>query len=735
MKIKRILTLLLCVTLVSLAACGDKGTAVTVPGKYSLPKQLKTTKSDTVAENSNYTLLWDNEKYCISLKSKADGTVWSTIPYGYYTGEHESSKYVDDGLCSGIRITYVKSESNETVEINSNSDAEYILARKLKSGALRVTYYFDSVGISVPILYELTDDGVSVSLEIAGITEGKNKIIKVSFLPFFASAKNADGNYLFVPSGSGALINTQKADGTTVFYSEPVYGEDMTVQPIYRTVNTESVRMPVFGAKNGENSLFAIITEGDDIADICATAGDSQYGYSGVYASFNLRGSSSQNIKGLSNKNSSLIKYSDRIVSLKKATAAYIPLKGEKSDYNGMAETYRNYLANNKGLKSDVSVTDAVLNVYGGAKLKKLFCGIPYNTFSVMTKISDTEKIIDELNKSGISLAVNLQGFGSDGVDSEKIGGGFSIERKLGTKKQLAALNKKCSDNGVDLFYDFSTALYSKSSSGFSVRSSATEPSGIRAKVYPYTLVVREQDTTDKSFLAGRDLLTKSTEKIISTAKKFGISGIGLSDISSISYSDYRSSDYYCKANTALDAEKAIKAVTGKKYKTFGMSANSYAAAKLDYIFNTPVKSSKYNLIDRDIPFYQMVFRGSSVITGETVNLSEEPEIAFLNSVSLGCALGFSVCGQVDISLVKAGGYSFAAQSVYSGISDKIKQYSAEIKPVLEKIGGSYISSYERNGDIAVTYFSNGLVVAVNFGKETTNTDYGEIPPRAFIYR
>ena len=165
------------------------------------------------------------------------------------------------------------------------------------------------------------------------------------------------------------------------------------------------------------------------------------------------------------------------------------------------------------------------------------------------------------------------------------------------------------------------------------------------------------------------------------------------------------------------------------------MSANSYAAAKLDYIFNTPVKSSKYNLIDRDIPFYQMVFRGSSVITGETVNLSEEPEIAFLNSVSLGCALGFSVCGQVDISLVKAGGYSFAAQSVYSGISDEIKQYSAEIKPVLEKIGGSYISSYERNGDIAVTYFSNGLVVAINFGKETANTDYGEIPPRGFIYR
>ena len=184
-----------------------------------------------------------------------------------------------------------------------------------------------------------------------------------------------------------------------------------------------------------------------------------------------------------------------------------------------------------------------------------------------------------------------------------------------------------------------------------------------------------------------------------------------------------------------VDAEKAIKAFTGKKYKIFGTSANSYAAAKLDYIFNTPVKSSKYNLIDRDIPFYQMVFRGSSVLTGETVNLSEEPEIAFLNSVSLGCALGFSVCGQVDISLVKAGGYSFAAQSVYSGISDEIKQYSAEIKPVLEKIGGSYISSYERNGDIAVTYFSNGLVVAVNFGKETANTDYGEIPPRAFIYR
>lgn len=734
MKIKRILILLLCMTFVSLVACGGKDSVFTLPNKYSLSGQMKTTKSGTIDENNNYKLLWDNEKYCVSLLSKEDGTVWSTIPNGYYTEEHESSKYVEDGLCSGIRITYIKSETNEAVEINSNSDAEYILARKLKSGALRVTYYFDSVGISVPVLYELSEEGVSTSLEIAGITEGKNKIIKVALLPFFASAKNIKDNYLFVPSGSGALINTQKADGITVFYSEPVYGEDMTTQPLYRTANTESIRMPVFGAKDGENSLFAIITDGDDIADICATAGDNQYGYSGVYASFNLRGSSSQNIKGLSNKNSSLIKYSEGIVSLKKATVKYISLKSEKSGYNGMAESYRNYLAKNKGLKNNVSVTDAVLNVYGGAKLKKLFLGIPYNTFSVMTKISDTGKIIEELSESGVSLAVNLQGFGSGGMDGEKIGGGFSVERKLGTKKELSDLNYKCRDKGIDLFYDFSTAFYSKSSLGFSVRSSATEPSGIRAKVYPYTLVVREQDTTDKSFLAGRNLITKSTDEIISTSEKFGISGIGLSDISSISYSDYRSSDYYCKANTALDAEKVIETVKLKKYKTFGTSANSYAAAKLDYIFDTPVKSSKYNMIDCDIPFYQMVFRGSSVITGETVNLSEEPETAFLNSVSLGCALGFSICNQVDISLVKSG-YSYASQSVYSGISDEIKQYTAEISPVLKKIGGSYIYFYERNGDVAATYFSNGTVVMVNFGKETVNTDYGKIPPREFIYR
>lgn len=710
-----------------------KDERVFLPKKYTLPEKMVTVKSGTIVQNEVFDLNWDLDKTCVLLVNKSTNETWSTIPYDFYSKNEQASKYTADGICSTIRVTYVDKETHNEVEINSNSDATYVLADKLKSG-IRVTYYFEKAQISVPVLFILEEDGMAVSVDIRGITEGENKIFKVNLLPFLASAKNGDNTYLFVPSGSGALMYTDDTYRSPRLYSERVYGDDLIEQPTYKLSQTQSVRMPVFGVKNEKNGILGIITSGDNIAEISATAGDKQYGYSGVGATFYLRGKTTSSLKGQSNKNSNLIKYTDGLVSLQRATVKYIPLSKDKSDYNGMAETYRNYLVKNKGLKTDVNQTDAVLTFYGGAMKQELFLGVPYKSFEEMTTIKQTQNIISDIkNKTDASLAVNLKGYGYSGIDNMEIGGGFTVESAVGGKSSLAQFMNNCQKDGIDAFFDFDMLTYSQNSNGYSTRQAAVNPNNVRTKIYPYTIVIREQNTEEYKYLNSRYNLVTSIEDILNATDELQLYGVGLSSLTSDSYSDYSSPDYYCKGNMSVDAERIIGAVKDKKRKVLGSSSNVYAAVKLDYIFDTPTTSSRYDTLDFDVPFYQMVLRGATRFTGGVINLSSSPKQEFLNSISLGCSLAFTLCDSADMSLVR-GGHSAVSLSVYDGLSEELHGYIKSAKPLLEKLGSAKIVSYERNRDLSTTVFDNGTTVCVNYGNTPIETAYGIVDEFSFIY-
>ena len=56
--------------------------------------------------------------------------------------------------------------------------------------------------------------------------------------------------YMFVPDGSGALINLNNGCKNAA-YSQNIYGIDPVVQSYVVTEYTEDARIPVFGMKNG----------------------------------------------------------------------------------------------------------------------------------------------------------------------------------------------------------------------------------------------------------------------------------------------------------------------------------------------------------------------------------------------------------------------------------------------------------------------------------------------------
>ena len=715
-----------------LASCG-KDAQVKTGNKYVLPAEIKSVNSGIMAENDKIELSWDYDNTCLFVKNKQTGEIWSTIPYDIYSGETEiTSNYVRNNLCSTLFVKYVDTENNVEVDLTSNADATYISASKLKTG-IRLTYYFEKAQISVPVSYRLEDDGISVSIEVAQISEGKDSIYQVSLLPFFASAENNTDSYLFVPSGSGALMEVDDTVRTARNYNEAVYGEDASNQGAYLNTEREAVRMPVFGVKNKDSSLFAIITEGAETAEINAIAGEQRFGYSSVYTTFNLRGKSEYSLKGSAKENNKVIKYSEEIVNIKAATVRYVLLSGEDNGYNGMAKYYRSHLSKS-GMKESTEIPDAMLTFLGGVRIRRLALGIPYNTLSVLTDFEETKSILEDIvAETNASLAVNLKGFGPSGLDSGKYAGKYAASSKFGGKKKLKSLVSWTKEKGIDTFFDFDTIFFNESYKNFKIKNGALSPGDVRAKYYDYTIVVREQETSYYSYLADRYSLATSSKNLVLAARDLGVGGIGLSTLTKTAYSDYSKPEYYCKAHMSNDVTSILSTLKNNKVKSFGESANAYAAVGLDYVFASPTSSSKLYVFDGEIPFYQMVFRGHTALSGATINLAENENKEFLNCMLTGSSLGFTLAESAE-SEVLTGSHSAIGSSIYSGIKTRIKDYILSAQPLYDALESSEIVSFERNGDTAETVFSNGVKVIANYSDKAVKTELGMLQANSFTF-
>ena len=88
---------------------------------------------------------------------------------------------------------------------------------------------------------------------------------------------------------------------------------------------------------------------------------------------------------------------------------------------------------------------------------------------------------------------------------------------------------------------------------------------------------------------------------------KYGIDGISLSSLSSLAYSDFDSTETFCKNGMAESVGK-IYGELSKKHSVLSENANLYAAVLSSGITNTPIKSSEYGCFEKEVPFYQIVF-------------------------------------------------------------------------------------------------------------------------------
>ena len=179
--------------------------------------------------------------------------------------------------------------------------------------------------------------------------------------------------------------------------------------------------------------------------------------------------------------------------------------------------------------------------------------------------------------------------------------------------------------------------------------------------------------------------------------------------------------------NTILEGyEKANKDVGS----VLADGANSYILPYVDHVTNVPVNSSGFNIVDYDIPFYQMVVHGYVPYSTQAINKSSNSEETFLLALAYGSSLHYDMLYEQSSKLSDTA-YGDLYYANYEGWIDTAAAESKAAKQVLGAVSNKVITNFDvdrQNNILKTTYGSEDgstaeTVVQVDLNKGTVSID------------
>lgn len=744
---KRILSVVLCLfLLLGLAACGESDKNYKQLG-FKLPKEsIELEDSEEICRNSKYKLEYVKDTISVRLVELATDTKWEICPKA--TGEDVYDEFglpigedmfvrspIEVGLMNPTVLGGGNISAYSDLDVKDNPDSK-VIVKKIDKG-VTIEYYFAGQKVMVPVDYVLDDDYLSVSVDSNKIQEEDIRVTYVSVAPFLNSVQNdTEDSYLFLPSGSGALLNVNSYNNQGIKYSAFVYGDDLTMEDKYNPTEHESVRMPVYGYKSGEKGGFAIIDSGAETAQLNSVVGSVSYRFSTVYPTFLLRGYTYHEARTFKRTYYANV-YPEKMIKGKFSIRFY-PLSGEKANYTEMANIYRDYLIDEKGLAKTGDEKAMNVTLVGGTQITKSFLGVPYQTVYATTTVGEANDIVTKLNKNIKNLSIKLKGFGASGVDIGQIGGGYTVNDNIGSDSDLENLASLCDKNGIDLYYDYDLVRFNSSGAGFSHYSDSVMNSGvIKAQQYVADKANRGNNE-DQTYRLLRPInFEEAVGQALEQNDEWKIGGVSLETLTSNAYSDYSNPhsgvDYNSRYGYADASIKALKQIKKNKQNLMASDANDYAAIMSDLIVDAPVTSDNGYAFYEDVPFYSMVFKGYVPMTSESINLAIDPQRIVLGAVEGGVGLNYTVTNKWDNTLIDAV-YPYFFGTVYEDIEDDIFETYADLSGYYESINGAKIISNTIIGSgVHCTVFDNGVTVYVNYNDSAASTPAGECAAESYI--
>jgi len=589
----------------------------------------------------------------------------------------------------------------------------------------------------IPVEYMLEGDNLVVRVPTDDVQYNADSypIYTISLMEFFGAAGTDERGYMLVPDGSGSLIYLNNGKFNAQSYAIDVYGSDQSIPLPERTSIIEQAYLPVFGMKRGDDAFFAIIESGDAMAKIWADIGGRLNSYNTVYPAFVLVQNDMLDIGDYTGNNTVMV-YQPRVFK-GDIKIRYKFLKGEDSDYSGMAAYYRSYLER-LGMKREEPRDNVpfFLEVIGAVDKVKPILGIPMRVLEPLTTYEQAIEIIKRLNDAGIrEIILKYTGWANGGID-HTIPKSLRLMSKLGGKKGFNKLLSFLDEMGMEFFpelgfiLDYRDRLFDSFIPMFHAARYITKEI---ATVYRFNLATNMQQRSLGTFyVISPSRIPSIVDGMIKSLKKLSLTGVSLRDAAVNVNSDFKERKLVDRQQARVIVEEQIKKINDSGLSVMATGGNAYALPYTDYILDIPEESNRFHLTDESIPFFQMAVRGYISYAGTPINLSSDYRKAFLKSIETGSGIYFCFIYEEN-SLVKESYFDNYYSTEYRLWMDEAAEFYRRANEALGDVQGQTIRRHEKLAEgVYKTTFEKGKEIVVNYNMKPAELDGVRVEPLDF---
>lgn len=298
---KRIIAFILtvCMIFTVFTACSSKENMQNNTAKKDIStlgeayKDIKNTEFVLCAQNDNISLSFQPSTTHIKVENLADGSVWYSNPQNP-SEDINASQLIKMRMMSVLEIEYTNTTTKKRTLINnytSNVKSAKYEIFYIENGVV-FKYDIAELGKTVYLAVYLEKETLLTKFWYEDAKERKEniKISGVSVLPYFVRGAMYDDGYLFLPDGSGAIVDFSNVSYSGNPYRRNIYGYEPTLitSDYYLNVNKNSVYLPVYGARVNGSAVMAICESGAEYGVLTAEACGQSSSYARAYVNYNF---------------------------------------------------------------------------------------------------------------------------------------------------------------------------------------------------------------------------------------------------------------------------------------------------------------------------------------------------------------------------------------------------------------------------------------------------------------
>ncbi|SEO18291.1 hypothetical protein SAMN04488134_104205 [Amphibacillus marinus] len=573
----------------------------------------------------------------------------------------------------------------------------------------------------IPLVIKL--DGADLLVEIDGREleySEQNPLAMIHLLPFFGAANARHEGYMFVPDGSGALIDLNNQKTNYQPFRIPIYGEDEAVFNRTEGAITETARLPVFGMKQDDHAFLAIIESGDAIASVYADVAYRLNEYNNVYSVFTIKESGQLTLSG-GDRSSTVSIFQggtyDQAMALRYRFAV-----NDSASYVGMAKLYQDYLINRYQLEP-IATTQTVpfyLDLSGAIWKRETFLGVPYRSLQPLTTFEEAEQIVQALLDYDITdLTVRYSGWFNGGIDHKRPNR-IQVDRPIGGRAGFTDFGQFLQDNQVNFYPDVALLNVHQNSLGFRPSQAASRFITRRiAEVYPFNMASSRRDRENQTpyYVLSPRQLPDHVHAFLQAYDQFQQTGLSLRDLGNYVNSDFREKQVINREQAKQTIIEQYQQIAEEVPSLLTIGGNAFALPYTNVILEAPLTSSGFNITDQSVPFYQMVIRGYANYAGTPLNLAVNQQLdeQLLQLLETGASPYFSWFYQ-DGATVKDTEFDYLFSAQYQlWLDDAVALYH-ELNDVLSEVSASPITDHQVLAEQVVkTTYADQLAVIVNY--------------------